>query len=104
MPKTGELPNADCSPVNEGIWKELGKGNNATDVHLQATQNLVSKGLSGVMAAKNTLMGSPSAEEVKEANKSLSSAIALLGNSVLELSQRRREVMRSGINRRYRSL
>ena len=61
--------------------------------------------MAGVVAAKETLMQpSPSAEALTNTSKLLSSAIALLGNSVFELSQRGREVMCSGINRNYRSL
>jgi len=98
-------PSLVVPQVNEGIWKELSKWNKSTDVHMQATQNLVAKGMAAVVEAKEALMKpSPSAEAIQAVNKSLSSAIALLGNGMFELSQRRREVLRSGINRRYRSL
>eukprot|EP00117_Sycon_ciliatum_P008100 scpid100733/ scgid10948/ len=104
-PRPANCPTLVVPQVNEGIGKELGKWTKATDVHMEATQNLVVKGMAGVVAAKETLMQpSPSAEALTNASKLLSSAIALLGNSVFELSQRRQEVMRSGINMNYRSL
>ena len=104
-PRPANCPTLVVPQVNEGIWKELGKWTKATDVHMQATQNLVVQGMAGVVAAKETLMQpSPSAEALTDASKLLSLAIALLGNSVFELSQRRREVMRFGINRNYMSL
>jgi len=46
----------------------------------------------------------PSEAILADAHQSMNAAIAMLGNAFLDLSHRRREVMRSGINRRYQGL
>ena len=93
--------------VNQCIWSELDKRYQAIDVHMQGAQDLVTRGVSAVVVAKELLQ--PSGNQVSEtalaqANKALSTAIALLGNGGLELSHRRREVMHGGINKRYLAL
>ena len=100
--------------VNPGIWKELDKGHRTKDVHLifyKAPKNYWVEGLSfAVVMAKDKLLNSQSQPERgtddahSEVNTLLSTAIAVLGNAFLDMSQRRREIMRPGINRRYQSL
>ena len=96
--------------MNPGIWKELDKGHRTKDVHLQSTQELLGRGLNAVVMAKDKLLNSQTQPERgtddahSEVNTLLSTAIAVLGNAFLDMSQRRREIMRSGINRRYQSL
>ena len=96
--------------VNPGIWKELDKGHRTKDVHLQSTQELLGRGLNAVVMAKDKLLNCQTQPERgtddahSEVNTLLSTAIAVLGNAFLDMSQRRREIMRPGINRRYQSL
>lgn len=94
--------------VNPGIWKGVNKWQRGNDARMQSSQNLLVKGLSCTVAAKDKLMQcSESAEShriLQEANAQLSSAIALLGNAFLELSYVTRDLMKSGIDRRFHAL
>jgi|GEM_PF-6923895 len=97
-----------CVPqINQGIWKELSSRHRSMDIHVQATQGLVAKGLSAVLVAKEDLRKATSnanQEPFSKVHSELNDAIALLGNAHLQLSHRRRELLRPGINPKYQSL
>ena len=105
---------SNCTPlivpkVNPGIWKELDRSYRTRDIHLQNTQELLGKGLTAVVLAKDKLLKTTGQtghgiDQSHEVNSLLSTALAVLGNAFLDMSQRRRETMRPGINRRYQSL
>ena len=102
-----KCPQVVAPPVNPVIWRELDKFQRTRDVHLQTAQELLVKGLLTVVQVKEKLMeASKSSSDPlsKELSSACSTAIALLGNASLESSFRRRDLLRSAINRRYHAL
>eukprot|EP00117_Sycon_ciliatum_P013291 scpid96470/ scgid14010/ len=75
---------------------------------MQSSQNLLVKGISCTVTAKDKLRQCSKSDEshrtLQEANAQLSSAIALLRNAFLELSYERRDLMTSGIDSRFHAL
>ena len=92
--------------VNPCIWRELGRYQRLHDLHMQSCQGLVARGLSAVVQTKEALLKTktPSKSDLAEINSSLTSAVALLGNSMFELSMGRRDLLKSGINKRFHAL
>ena len=105
--RPGNCPQVVAPPVNPVIWRELDKFQRTRDVHLQTAQELLVRGLLTVVQVKDKLMeASKSSSDPlsKELSSACSTAIALLGNASLESSFRRRDLLRSAINRRYHAL
>ena len=98
--------NCEClvvPQVNSMIWRELPKFQRSSDLHMQSTQGMVAKGVAAVVAAKEELAQLKS-QTCSSVSKQLTTAVAVLGNAFLDLSYRRRDMLRSSINRRYQGL
>ena len=105
---------ANCSNMivpkcNQEIWtNSLTSNLRFNDLSLQKTQCQVSKAATGVMLLCNQLIAQKTREDKKlETNQLISlttDALALLGNSVQELSQRRREAIKAKLPQRWQHL
>ena len=86
--------------VNPCTLRELLKWQRLSDSRMQYLQGLMSRSLSAIVVAREALLS----KNTEVAGKQLTTAIAVLGNGFLGMSHRRRDLLKSGINRRYQSL
>ena len=96
-------PSVVVPQVNPGIWRDLDRHQKSRDVHMQSTQELVVRGLHLATDLRQSLLASPSVTSQDMQDK-CTTLIALLGNASLELSFRRRELLRPSLNTKYHSL
>ena len=101
--RPANCPNVVVPQVNPAIWRELDRFPKVRDVHMQSTQELSVRGLQLALAMKERL-GSSEESKVEDVGAMCTTLIALLGNASLEMSFRRRELLKPSINRRYHSL
>ena len=94
-------PLAVVPQVNPGIWRDLEKFQKTRDVQMQSTQDLVVRSLYLLTDVRHALSES---SNPKDLERKCNTIIALLGNASLELSFRRRELLRSSLNKKYHSL
>ena len=105
---------ANCSNMivpkcNHEIWtNSLTSNLRFNDLNLQKTQCQISKAATAVILVCNQLIAQKTSEDKKlDTNKLISlttDALALLGNSVQELSQRRREAIKAKLPQRLQHL
>ena len=101
--RPANCPNVVVPQVNPAIWRELDRFPKVRDVHMQSTQELSARGLQLALAMKERPSSSEESK-VEDVGAMCTTLIALLGNASLEMSFRRRELLKPSINRRYHSL
>ena len=101
--RPANCPNVVVPQVNPAIWRELDRFSKVRDVHMQSTQELSVQSLQLALAMKERLSSSEESK-VEDVGSMCARLITYLGNASLEMSFRRRELLKPSINRRYHSL
>lgn len=103
--RPSNCPSAVAPQVNPPIWRDLKKYQRTRDVLMQSTQDLIVSGIHIATDMKECLMNKTGDDPMlQELSSKCSTLIALLGNASLETSYRRRDLLRSSINKKYHTL
>ena len=107
--RPANCPALSVPTVNPDLWAQLPREQKEHDKRLQNAQSLLSKGLTGVVQVKETLLQFNSHPDkflllFKELFDKLDASVALLGNAFLESSYRRRDLLKAAIHPRFHSL
>ena len=107
--RPANCPALSVPTINPNLWAQLPREQKEQDKRLQNAQSLLSKGLTGVVQVKETLLQFNTHPDkflllFKELNDKLDACVALLGNSFLESLYRRRDLLKTAIHPRFHSL
>ena len=107
--RPANCPALNVPTINPNLWSQLPREQKEQDKRLQNAQSLLSKGLTGVVQVKETLLQFNSHPDKflllsKELNDKVDACVALLGNAFLESSYRRRDLLKTAIHQRFHSL
>ena len=107
--RPANCPALNVPTINPNLWAQLPREQKEQDKRLQNAQSLLSKGLTGVVQVKETLLQFNSHPDkflllFKELNDKVDACVALLGNAFLESSYRRRDLLKTAIHPRFHSL
>ena len=102
-------PALSVPTINPNLWAQLPREQKEQDKRLQNAQSLLSKGLTGVVQVKETILKFNTHPDkflllFKELNEKLDACVALLGNAFLESSYRRRDLLKTALHPRFHSL
>ena len=102
-------PALSVPTIHPHLWANLPKEAREHDKRFQNAQELLTKGLIGVVQVKELILQFNTHPDqfpklFKELNEKLDDSVALLGNAFLESSYRRRDMLKPAIHPRYHSL
>ena len=107
--RPANCPALSVPTINPNLWAQLPREQKEQDKRLQNAHSLLSRGLTGMVQVKETLLQFNTHSDkflilFKELNDKLDAYVALLGNSFLESSYRRRDLLKTAIHPRFHSL
>ena len=109
FPRPGNCSTLTVPLVNHPVWGELNRRLKTNDFKLQSCQAMLSKGLAALIQAQERLekiekQTTPAPSEINDIKARIKSSMALVGNAFLELSQRRKELLKPVLADRYQKL
>lgn len=107
--RPGNLQNLTVPRVNPDIWVNVNHTGKRADIRAANTQNIVSKVGSNLAKCTDSLLTARTKKQSKEMNLeeligSQTDALALLGHAQYELSMKRRDAIRTSLNKDYTGL
>ena len=103
-----KCPALSVPTINPNLWAQLPKEYKENDKRLQNSQSLLAKGLTGVVHIKDTILQPTSRTDqfslFHRLSEQIDACVALLGNTFLESSYCRRDLLKPAINPRFHSL
>ena len=101
-------PALSVPTINPNLWADLPKEYLENDKHLQKSQSLLAKGLTGAVHISDTILQLNSCTDqfslFQSLNEQIDACVTHLGNAFLESLYRRRDLLKPATNPHFNSL